>query len=518
MKHVIHGLLLVALAVFAVPAVAQEENQGSRPNILFIAVDDMKPLTHAYGDVKIRTPAFDRLSSQSTMFERAYTQFPVCGPSRTSLLTGVRPESNGVLDLKTRMRDIDPDVVTLPQYFRNNGYITAASGKVFDPRNVDSRDDDDPASWTIPYEQPQRVADKSGDIRWAVLPVDAPEEQFVDGDINARGLRLLREMAADPRPFFLAVGYKKPHLPFTVPTKYFDLYERDSFALAPFQQAPANANADYLLWNIAEMRSYVPTPPPGEEVAPYPEVFTDSQQRELIHGYYAAVSFIDNLLDQLLQELEATGQADNTIIVLWGDHGFHLGDHGMWGKHTTMEQANRVPLLIHVPGHAGGTSMTMAELMDLYPTLAELAGLPVPGKLQGKSLVPVLEDPGVDLGDVAISQYKRNGAFGYSMRTPRYRYTEWVMEDGSVVYRDLYDMENDPGETVNIGTRPENAELMERMAVLLRANSTGLLRLHAGADDDTPQDSAQARCCEKTPQCCTRPGKDCCGLLLAKKN
>ena len=228
------------------------------------------------------------------------------------------------------------------------------------------------------------------------------------------------------------------------------------------------------------MRSYVPTPPPGEEPAPYPEVFTADQQRELIHGYYAAVSFIDNLLGQLLQELEETGQADNTIIVLWGDHGFHLGDHGMWGKHTTMEQANRVPLLIHVPGHDGGATATMAELMDLYPTLVELAGLPVATHLQGKSLVPVLQDPSVELGDVAISQYKRKGAFGYSMRTDRYRYTEWVMPDGSVVYRDLYDMENDPGETVNIGALPENAELMAEMAALLRANRTGLLRLQVG--------------------------------------
>jgi len=479
MKRAFIILLALTLTVLAFPACAQD---GARPNVLFIAVDDMKPLTASYGDVKIETPAFDRLAGQSTVFTRAYTQYPVCGPSRTSLLTGVRPESNGVLDLKTRMRDIDPDVITLPQHFKNNGYVTAASGKVFDPRNVDSRDDDDPASWTISYKQPVRRADTQGDVRWAVLPVDAPEDQFVDGDINKRGIRLLREMAADPRPFFLAVGYKKPHLPFTVPTTYFDKYERDSFALAPFQSAPKNADASYLLWNINEMRSYVPTPPPGEEPAPYPEVFTADQQRELIHGYYAAVSFIDNLLGQLLQELEATGQADNTIIVLWGDHGFHLGDHGMWGKHTTMEQANRVPLLIHVPGHDGGTTATMAELMDLYPTLAELAGLPVATHLQGKSLVPVLQDPSVDLGDVAISQYKRKGAFGYSMRTDRYRYTEWVMPDGRVVYRDLYDMENDPGETVNIGALPENAKLMAGMAALLRANGTGLLRLQTGTD------------------------------------
>jgi len=474
MKHLIAGLLVLLLAAFAQAAAAE---QGNPPNILFIAVDDLKPLTHSYGDVKVRTPAFDRLAEASTVFTRAYTQYPVCGPSRTSLLTGVRPESNGVLDLKTRMRDIDPDVVTLPQYFKNHGYVTAASGKVFDPRNVDSRDTDDPASWSIPYKQSLTRADKMRDVNYAVRSIDAPEDQFVDGDINARGIGLLREMAADPRPFFLAVGYKKPHLPFAVPSAYFGLYDRDSFGLEPFQVAPADADASYILSDNNELRTYVPTPPAGEAVKPFPEIIPADQQRELIHGYYAAVSFIDNLLGQLLEELEATGQAGNTIIVLWGDHGWHLGDHGMWGKHTTMEQANRVPLMIHVPGHGGGTTATLAELMDLYPTLAELAGLPVPGHLQGKSLAPVLQDSSVDLGDVAISQYKRRGAYGYSMRTERYRYTEWVADDGKVVYRDLYDMQTDPGETVNIGVLPENAELMDSMAALLRANGAGLLRL-----------------------------------------
>jgi arylsulfatase A-like enzyme len=213
-------------------------------------------------------------------------------------------------------------------------------------------------------------------------------------------------------------------------------------------------------------------------VTQYPEGrLTDEQQRELLHGYHASVSFIDSLLAELLEELEKTGQADNTIIVLWGDHGWHLGDHGMWGKHTTMEQANRVPMLIRVPGKAGAFADTLVELMDLFPTLADLAGLKAPDDLQGKSLVPVLEDATTDLGDVAISQYKRKGAYGYSMRTPRYRYTEWVMPDGRVAYRDLYDMQSDPGETENIANRPENAALLDSLAALLRENGAGLKRL-----------------------------------------
>jgi arylsulfatase A-like enzyme len=208
----------------------------SRPNILFIAVDDLKPLTGEYGNQKVITPALDKLASQSVVFTRAYTAYPVCGPSRTSLLTGVRPESNGVIDLKTRMRDVNPDILTLPQHFKNHGYQTAAVGKIFDPRNVDSRDDDDPASWSIPFQKPVSVADKKGKLNLAVRSIDAPPREFVDGNINERGISLLRKMARDTKPFFLAVGYKKPHLPFAVPSTFFELYQRASFELEPFQQ------------------------------------------------------------------------------------------------------------------------------------------------------------------------------------------------------------------------------------------------------------------------------------------
>lgn len=471
-------LAILSLLLALAPNALHADEAGARPNVLFIAVDDLKPLTGWYGSETVNTPTLDRLAERSIVFTRAYTQYPVCGPSRASLLTGLRPEVSGVMDLKTRMRDIHPDILTLPQHFRNSGYVTAAAGKVFDPRNVDSRDDDDPASWSIPYKQSLRDADTALEVNYAVRPIDAPPERFIDGAINARGIELLRRMADDPRPFFLAVGYKKPHLPFTVPRDFFDLYERDSFGLEAWQEAPTGGDASFLLWNNNELRSYVPTPGPDGVVRDYPEGrLPDEQQRELLHGYYAAVSFIDSLLADLLAELEKTGQADNTIIVLWGDHGWHLGDHGLWGKHTTMEQANRVPLMILAPGRNRGNAATPVELMDLFPTLVELAGLELPQGLMGKSLVPALDDPATDFGVPAISQYKRKGAYGYSMRTERYRYTEWVMPDGRVVYRDLYDLEEDPGETLNIGDKPENAALMDRLAALLRRHGAGLKRL-----------------------------------------
>lgn len=473
------GLLTMLIVALWLPLLVAGEGQpDGRPNVLFIAVDDLKPLTGRYGVENVVTPNLDRLADRSTVFTSAYTQYPVCGPSRASLLTGLRPESNGVLDLKTRLRDVSPGIVTLPQYFRQNGYQTAASGKVFDPRNVDSRAVDYPASWSIPFRQPTGKADQKGEVNYAVRAIDAPAAEFVDGDINGRGIDLLRQMAADPRPFFLAVGYKKPHLPFAVPASYFEWYDRDAFELASWQQAPENSDASFVLMGNNELRNYVPGGGPGAEAGEYSEAgITPTQQRELLQGYYAAVSFVDALLGELLGELERSGEADNTIIVLWGDHGWHLGDHGMWGKHTTMEQANRVPLLIHVPGQAGGRANTVVELLDLFPTLVELAELEPLGHLQGKSLVPVLLDPTADLGDVAISQYKRKGAYGYSLRTPRYRYTEWVMPDGKVAYRDLYDLEADPGETLNIGALPENGEQMDMLARLLRENGQGLLRL-----------------------------------------
>jgi arylsulfatase A-like enzyme len=230
--------------------------------------------------------------------------------------------------------------------------------------------------------------------------------------------------------------------------------------------------------NNGELRSYAPTPPHGQAVKKYRQgVLPEGQQRELLHGYYAAVSFIDSLVDDLLKELKKTGRADNTIIVVWGDHGFHLGDHGLWGKHTTMEQANRVPLLIYAPGLKGGYAASPVELLDLFPTLGELSGLPVPEHLQGDSLLPLLQNPALDIDDVAISQYKRAGAYGYTMRTKRYRYTEWRTANKKRVYRDLYDLVEDPGETVNIGGLPENQQLMQALEEQLRENSVGLNRL-----------------------------------------
>ncbi|TRX53948.1 sulfatase [Thalassomonas sp. M1454] len=466
----------LSITLTCLPLALNAAEPVKQPNILFIAVDDLKPLAGAYGDKQVITPNIDAIANQGTMFANAYSQWPVCGPSRMSLMTGLRPETNGIMNLKDHIREVNPDVVTLPQLFKQNGYETAAVGKIFDPRNVESREKDDPASWSIAYEVPK--ASMKGKQKLAVESIDAPSVKFVDGNINARGIKLLKQMANKDKPFFLAIGYKRPHLPFTAPKKFFDLYNPAEFTLAPFQDAPKNSKPEFILNNNGEMRTYKPTPKAGEKVKPYPKgAFSEEHQRELIHGYYAAVSFVDSLVGDLVAELEKTGQADNTIIVFWGDHGFHLGDHGMWGKHTTMEKANHVPLIIKVPGQKPVIYKKPVGLMDIYPTLTELVGLKAPSNLQGDSLVPAIKELPEDKQPVAISQYKRRGAFGYSLRTENYRYTEWLSKHKKVVYRDLYDMTKDPGETVNVINDAKYKEVAAKLAQLLRENSSGLKRL-----------------------------------------
>ena len=477
MQRIFQSVFVACVCICVFSACVRDPITLDQPNILFIAIDDWKPLAGAYGDSIVQTPSIDALARQARVFNRAYVQHPVCGASRASMLTGLRPESNGILDLKTRLRDVHPDILTMPQFFKNAGYVTAASGKIFDPRNVDSRADDDPQSWSIPFEATYGIVDRKAEPNFVARAVDAPIEEFVDGQIHARGVELLRQMALSDQPFFLAVGYKKPHLPFVVPKEFYELYERESFPLANFQQAPANSDPSYVLGTNGELRSYWPTPQGQDQAVPYGKQISVEQQQELIHGYYASVSFIDHLIGQLLGELEASGKASNTIVVLWGDSGFHLGDHGKWGKATAMEQANRIPLIIKVPGIEQGETAALVEALDLFPTLAELAGLDAPPNLHGLSLVPILNDKLTTVKDVAISQYKRRGAYAYSMRTEQYRYTEWVEADGAVVYRELYDMIADPEERANIGSNGENALLMDSLANQLRNHSTGLLRL-----------------------------------------
>lgn len=445
-----------------------------KTNVLFIAVDDMKPLTNEYGYKNAITPNLDQLSKSGVTFENAYCQYPVCGPTRASIMTGLRPETNGVLNLKTKMRDVNPNALTIAQHFKNNGYETVARGKIFDPRCVESKKTDDKESWSLPYVTPHGEYGHNSK-KLAVESINDKDDVFTDGQTAKSGIKLINELSNKKKPFFVAVGFKKPHLPFVAPKKYFDLYDKKTFDLAPFQTVPLNAKSEYILNKNSELLGYHPNFKDNKEVksyAPYSPKghVTIDQQKELLHGYFACVSYIDSLIGDLLVALKQNNQLENTIIILWGDH-------GMWGKHTTMEQAARVPLIISAPGIAVKNKKTssLVEFLDVFPTMCDLAGLKKPTNLDGKSLLPILKNPLVKLNKPAITQYKRKGAYGYSMRTDRYRYTEWVAKNGKVMYRDLYDMKKDPNETVNI---VENKiQLATDLALLLRKHKKGLNRL-----------------------------------------
>lgn len=483
-------LLLTTLAcilLFSDRAAAASATR--KPNVLLICVDDLKPLLGCYGDQKIKSPSLDRLARRGLLFERAYCNQAVCAPSRNALMTGVRSTTLGIYDLGTNFRQAIPDAVTLAQLFKQNGYRTEALGKIF---HVGHGNHEDPASWSVPHFAANSIAyvlpesrAKAGLTREealfsnqspgnlpkgaAVESADVPDDKYPDGKIVDEAIQRLQAASGKPsEPFFLAVGFLKPHLPFCAPKKYWDLYQRNSFAL-PSRNAPPDGAPPYAPTGWGELRQYSEMPDSGP--------VTDDQARTLIHGYHAAVSFMDAQLGRVLDELDRLELARNTIIVLWGDHGWHLGDHGMWCKHSNYEQANRIPLLIAAPGitKPGTRTRALAETVDIYPTLRELAGLPetkLPQPLEGKSLVPVLKRPSRDSKEAVFHVYPRNrpgnGAIlGRAVRTERYRLVEWKKPGAAADTADLelYDYETDPAETKNLAA--EHPKVVAKLRTLL---------------------------------------------------
>lgn len=475
-------------------ALSADGDKPVRRNVLFIAVDDLRPELGCYGQSHIKSPNIDRLAEQGTVFLRAYCQQAVCGPSRTSLLTGLRPDTTRVWGNRTHFREHVPNAVTLPQHFKNHDYHTQGMGKIFHrsfPQKAytyysSTRDTRDLQSWSVPswfggpryYYTPEGIAAAKKDFErisgktgaaldeWmnyfargpATEAPEVPDEVPYDGQLASRALQTLRELKEKGRPFFLAVGFLKPHLPFVAPKKYWDLYDPKQIRLAenPFRPKGAPALA---MTNFGELRYY-------SDIAPRGPV-TDDQARRLIHGYYACVSYIDVQVGRVLDELDRLGMRDRTIVCLWGDHGWHLGDHGLWCKHTNFENATRAPLIFSAPAAKarGCRTKALAEFVDIYPTLAELAGLPIPETLEGKSLAPLLDDPNRPGKEAALSQYPRANAMGYSIRTDRYRFTLWRSRNAArkTLAEELYDHESDPQESTNLTALPEHAALVTRL-------------------------------------------------------
>lgn len=470
--------------------------QAARPNILFIAVDDLRPELGCYGKSYIKSPNIDALARAGLVFDRAYVQQAVCSPSRTSIMTGVRPDTSKVWDLVTSFRVALPDVVTLGQHFKQHGYFVQGMGKIYHGGLNDE------ATWSTPWLTPKAAkyalpenlklderqyasADKKAKDGGepdntpstgqnsrgpAFEAADVPDNALTDGKVADLAVATLRELSAKPEPFFLAVGLVKPHLPFVAPKKYWDLYDPATIELAPNKFRAKDA-PDYAVLPGAELRNY-----DGIPAGPIP----DDLARQLKHGYYASISYMDAQLGRVLAELDRLKLRDNTIIILWGDHGWKLGEHDAWCKHSTTENDTNAPLLISVPGmtKAGVHSSALVEMVDIYPTLSELAGLPLPAHLEGVSFAPLLDSPNRSWKSAVFSQYPRTqkgGLMGYSMRTDRYRLTVWVSrkDHSKVDAIELYDQETDPQENTNLAADPAHAAVVERLMVQWRAGWQG---------------------------------------------
>lgn len=451
----------------------QNAVEAQPANVLLICVDDLKPTIRCFGDHHAVTPNIDRLAKAGVRFDAAYCNQAVCAPSRNALMTGLRPQTIGVYDLATHFRRAAPDVVTFSQHFIKHGYHASALGKIY---HIGHGNTDDEMSWSMPswrskassYALPASLAntvkDASGKKRGpATEAADVPDDTYRDGEVAIEAAARLSKAAEKPdQPFFLAVGFLKPHLPFVAPQKYWDLYDPDFLPMPSITVAPEGAPS-YATHPGGELRNYSDMPNKGDIDA--------TTTRHLIHGYYAATSYADAQIGRVLDTVDELGLTDNTIIVLWGDHGWHLGDHGIWCKHTNFEQAARIPVIISAPGGAAGASTTaMIETVDLFPTVAQLAGIELPANIDGISQAEVVKHPEHKIRDYVTHVYPRGGHLGRAIRDQRYRMVEWTpLKSKGEVDIELYDYQADPLETKNIAA--DHADIVKAMRSTLAKQS-----------------------------------------------
>lgn len=468
---------LVALAVALLPQLTQVDasNKDNRPNVLFIAVDDLNTMLGCYGDPEARSPNIDRLASRGVLFNRAYCQQAVCNPSRASLMTGRRPDTLKVWNLRKHFRKTFPDVVTLPEHFKNNGYHTQCIGKVFHnyPKGMQ-----DPQSWSVKaelewgrhsdeYARSTPLEGKPSAKRAITERLEVPDDTYRDGKIANRAIEALNEIK--DRPFFLALGFWRPHAPMLAPKKYWDLYDRDSLK-PPFNPRPPLGVPDVALHDNREIRGYQGVVTDG--------AITRETTMKIRHGYLASITYMDAQIGRVLDELQRLKLADRTIIVLWSDHGYHLGEHGLWCKTSNFELDARVPLIVVDPNHVrekpssdtAAKTDAIVELLDIYPTLVDLCGLPTPPGLEGTSLATFLNDPSKPGKRAALTQHPRPAYYrgspqvmGYSIRTPDFRFTQWRdFQTGRVVAEELYDHRTDPHETKNVVSAAGNVQVLKQ--------------------------------------------------------
>ncbi len=460
-----------ALSAALLPSTPVLKASPARPNILFIAVDDLRPQLGCYGFSGIHSPHMDRLASRGTLFERAYCNVPVCGPSRISVLTGIRTSPS-----QWKCSALKEDFTTLPAHLGKHGYHAISNGKIF--HHMRDRESD----WSEP---PWRsAAIYHGEKDWAnynaydiwqseesadhVNPkskrgpyceaADVPDSTYQDGKVADKTISDLGRMKDSGKPFFLACGFWRPHLPFNAPKKYWDLYSRDEIKAAENRYRPADLPSPCR--TSTEIDRYALT---GKRKK------TDEFHREARHAYYACVSYVDAQIGKVLKALDDLDLSDNTIIVLWGDHGWNLGEHDFWGKHNTLDNSLHSPLIVVSPDHRkGNRTGRLVEFVDIFPTLCEMTGVPVPGDLEGKSFVPLMSNPDLEWKEAVFSRWTGCEA----VKTDRYLYTEW-RKDNRITDRMLFDHKTDPQENRNIAGDPEARDVVESLSRMLRKRSGG---------------------------------------------
>lgn len=460
-------LAACTLIVLAANSIHANNTSPVKPNVLFLICDDLNCDLACYGHSIVQTPNVDRLAKEGVRFQNAYCQYPLCGPSRASFMTGLYPDQTLVRRNAIYIREHLPNVKTVSQMFRDNGYFATRVGKIYHynvPKHIGTSGHDDPYSWN--YTINPRGKDKTdedqifsltpgsfgGTLSW--LAADGTDEEQTDGIAATETAKLLRKHAASKQPFFLAVGLYRPHTPFVAPKKYFEMYPKDAIQLPTTPEGYLNTIPEPARRSVTRKKNQVN--------------LSAKLSREAIQAYYASITFADAQIGKILDALDATGLAKNTVVVFTSDHGYHMGEHGHWQKSTLFDNAARVPLIIRAPGvgQSGTVSRSPVEMVDFYPTLAALCGVKPPRAIAGVSLVPALKDPSAAPRDSAFTQYES----GYSLRTTRYRYTEWGHNGTNGV--ELYDHQHDPKEMHNLAESTDYENVAEQLSATLRLRIT----------------------------------------------
>ncbi|MDB4450721.1 sulfatase [Pseudomonadales bacterium] len=466
---------LTLLLLFFVTSCSHWSNASAdkQPNVLFIMVDDLRVELGSYGGEHVRSPNIDTLAQQGTRFANAYVSVPVCGASRASLFTGMRATRDRFKSYYTWVEKDAPEATTVFEQFKNNGYHTVGYGKIFHQKQDTAskswtagrvgtaRQEQKPASKTLwrDYHRPENIAQfmqtKKGP---STEMFDGPDDTYNDGQVANKAVETLAKLAQSEQPFFLAVGFVKPHLPFNAPKKYWDMYDADQFELAD-KNLPVDA-PKRAYHKFGELRAY-------SDIPEAPEPVGDEQARRLIHGYHAAVSYADAQVGKVLDQLDALGLSENTIVVLMGDHGYSLGEHGLWCKHSTFDVATKTPLIIRAPNMpAQQTVEGLVEFIDIFPTLTDLAGIATPAQAAGMSLTPLLNNPSLPARAAVFPRYLAAEA----IHNDEYTLTQWLNKKGKVTAQMLYDNKNDPNETRNLANEPKYKKVLKDLSAQLAAH------------------------------------------------